>query len=84
MTRHQIAAALVSFCAVWLALLSGWLIGNVPLDVLRGLTETLAATRQIEDFARGQVDTRVMVFYLSATTFLIFAGIRALESERWR
>ncbi|MGQ9661835.1 MAG: ABC transporter permease [Kiritimatiellia bacterium] len=84
MTRHQIAAALVAFCSVWLALLSGWLLGNVPFDLMRGVTETLTATRQIEDFARGLVDTRVVVFYLSGTFFLLFAGIRALESERWR
>lgn len=39
---------------------------------------------QMQDFARGIVDTRPVVLYLTLTFFFLFLTLRAIESRRWR
>ena len=39
---------------------------------------------QMHDFARGIVDTRSVVLYVSLTFFFLFLTLRAVESRRWR
>jgi len=38
----------------------------------------------MDDFARGVVDTRPVVFYASATFLFLFLTLRAVESRRWK
>jgi ABC-2 type transport system permease protein len=37
----------------------------------------------VEDFARGFVDTRHLVFYSSLTIFFLYLTLKAVESRRW-
>ena len=39
---------------------------------------------QMHDFARGILDTRPMVLYLSLTVFFLFLTLRSVESRRWK
>ena len=39
---------------------------------------------QMDDFARGVVDTRTVIFYVSATFFFLFLTLRVVESRRWK
>ena len=43
----------------------------------------LALFSQMEDFARGVIDTRPVVFFLSLTFFFLFLTLRLVESRRW-
>jgi ABC-2 type transport system permease protein len=83
LTGNQIVAAIGCFAAVWLALLLGWLMSLLPFNV-GGCADALATTNHIADFARGTVDTRPLVLYLSGTVWLLFAAERILEARRWR
>jgi ABC-2 type transport system permease protein len=38
----------------------------------------------MKDFARGVVDTRPVVFYLSMTALFLFLTLKVVESRRWR
>ena len=38
----------------------------------------------MEDFARGFVDTRHVVFYVSLTVFFLFLTLKVVESRRWK
>jgi ABC-2 type transport system permease protein len=40
--------------------------------------------KQMDDFTRGVVDTRTVIFYLSLTFFFLFLTLRAVESRRWK
>jgi ABC-2 type transport system permease protein len=40
--------------------------------------------KQIDDFTRGVVDTRTVVFYISLTFFFLFLTLRVVESRRWK
>jgi ABC-2 type transport system permease protein len=87
LTRSQVAAAMISFVL------------GVSLFSLGFLAEALPATTQtwqlqiisyfslfaqMHDFARGVVDVRAVVFYVSATFLFLFLTLRVVESRRWK
>src|SRR5262245_28563574 len=48
------------------------------------LLSRLALFSQMEDFARGVIDTRPLVFFVSLTFFFLFLTLRFVESRRWK
>ena len=44
----------------------------------------LSVTGHIEEFAKGVIDTRDVVYYLSFTGLGLFLSTQAIESYRWR
>lgn len=83
LTRNQIVAAVCCFCGVLIPLLTGHLVSLLPLGS-ENVLKYVSAEIHILDFARGSVDTRPIVLYLSGTAFMLFAAVRLLESRRWR
>jgi ABC-2 type transport system permease protein len=86
LTRSQIIAAIISFA------------GGISLFLLSFVSMTFAARtgwqaqmfgyvgliEHMQDFARGVIDTRPLVFYASTTFFLLFLTLRVVESRRWK
>jgi len=83
LTRNQIVAAVCCFCGALVPLLTGHLVSILPLGS-ESILEYVSADVHILDFARGSVDTRPIVLYVSGTAFMLFAAVRVLESRRWR
>lgn len=86
LTRSQIIAAIVSFAGgISLFLLS---FVSLSLSTRVGwqaqLFSYLGLIEHMQDFARGVIDTRPLVFYLSATFFFLFLTWRVIESRRWK
>jgi len=48
------------------------------------LMDHLSVTRHMQDFARGVVDGRALVFHLSVSVFFLFLTQRVIEMRRWR
>ena len=85
-SRTQMVAAIIS------------LVPNVSLFILAYLAQQIPAAgnwqtqvlsyfalfQQMQDFTRGVVDTRVVIFYTSLTFFFLFLTLRAVESRRWK
>jgi ABC-2 type transport system permease protein len=38
----------------------------------------------MDGFAKGVIDTKDLVYYLSVIAFALFLTLRSLESKRWR
>ena len=83
LTRNQIVAAICCFTAICFPFLIRTAVSNLPVGSDQML-EYLSAETHIVDFARGSIDTRPLVMYLSGTVFMLFAAVKALESRRWR
>jgi len=83
MTKNQIAAAISCLCLIWLALLMGNIAAAFPF-VPPKMVAYLSVLTHVDDFARGSIDTRPVVLYVSGATFMLFAAIRTLESRRWK
>ena len=82
LTENQIVSAICTFCAVWLVYLLGWLLSLLPIGTGR-VVEVVSGITHMADGARGMIDTRPVVLYLSGTAFMLCLSIRLLESRRW-
>lgn len=86
LTKHQVVAAMLSFgvLGVWV---SGGLLalrGGGEVAGAAALLRALSAPQHMRDFAAGILDTRTLVFHLSAAALLLFASVRLLEARRLR
>ena len=86
LTRSQIIAAMISFTLGFTLFLLSFLPGH-----LTGTTgwqgevlSYVAMFDHMNDFARGLVDTRHVVFYASLTFLFLFLTLRVVESRRWK
>ena len=44
----------------------------------------LSVTQHFEDFGRGIIDTKHLVFYASFIVFGLFLTLKSVDTERWR
>jgi len=86
LTRTQtVAAMLTLLMGVGLFLVS-FLASQLP-EVVTWQAAVLAhftLLEHVQDFTRGVVDTRAVVFYLSLTALFLYLTFRVLESRRWK
>ena len=85
-TKNQIIAAVISFCAITLLFFLG-LIQFILLDVSSGMRDALGYFSAIEHmgtYSRGIIDTRPIVFYLSLTVLMLTLTFQAFQSRKWR
>ena len=85
-SQSQMAAAMISF-VLGVSLFSlGFLAKSIPVAA-PWQTQVLAHFSlfdQMNDFARGVVDSRTVIFYVTATFFFLFLTLRVVESRRWK
>lgn len=83
LTENQIVAAVLSFGALLLFWLIGWaklIAGPAAAPVL----EHLSIITHLDNFAKGLIDTRDVVFFLLFSLFWLFLTLRFLSSRFWR
>jgi ABC-2 type transport system permease protein len=86
LTRSQVIAAMLSFMVGLGIFLAGYLAYAVPpqLGWPHAVLSQMNLYQHLQDLSRGVVDTRAVVFCLSATFFFLFLTLRAVESRRWK
>jgi ABC-2 type transport system permease protein len=86
LTRNQIVAAMIAFALGLTPFVLSFLADHIALrtDWTNETLKTISIYTQMIDFSRGVVDTRHVVFYLSATAFFLFLTHRVVESRRWK
>ena len=85
LTRSQMTAAMISLVLCLSLFLLHFLADRVPgPDWEAQALSLFALPDQMHDFARGVVDTRPVILYLSLTFFFLFLTLRVIESRRWR
>ncbi len=83
-TKNQIVAGVLTFVLLLMLLLVSWLrdFGLGPLGST--IVSALSIFERFDDFSKGVVDTKQIVYYLSLITFGLFLTSRSVDSERWR
>jgi len=86
LTRSQVAAAMITLVSSGTIFCLGVLADRFPsqTDWKDKLLASLAFFDQMHDFARGVVDTRAIILYMSLTLFFLFLTLRIVESRRWK
>jgi ABC-2 type transport system permease protein len=54
------------------------------LKVARNVLNYLAILNHVEEFSKGVIDTRPLVYLLSVSFLFLFLTVRVIESRRWR
>jgi ABC-2 type transport system permease protein len=83
LTRNQIIAGMVTFAVFLMFWVVNW-IATFMGPTSQAVLNYLSITEHLNDFARGVIDTKHLVYYLSFIAFSLFLTVRAVDSERWR
>jgi ABC-2 type transport system permease protein len=83
LTRNQLVAAALTFSALLMLLLINW-VGDSAGPVMRAVISALSVFQHFEDFTKGVIDTRHVVYYLSFIGFGLFLAARSVDADRWR
>lgn len=83
MTQNQIIAAVLSFGALLMCWVIGWTKSLVGATA-GALIDYLSITSHLDSFAKGVLDSRDIVYYVSFVFLFLFLTLRQLESYRWK
>jgi ABC-2 type transport system permease protein len=81
LTENQIISAALTFGALLFFWVVGWTAGGKTDPVSEALAY-LSIMEHFDNLARGVLDTRDVVYYLSFIVLFLFLSLRALESEK--
>jgi ABC-2 type transport system permease protein len=86
LTRSQMVAAMISLAfGISQFALAWWAKNNLLSEQWQSqILSYLNLFDQMNDFARGVVDTRSVFYYVSLTFFFLFLTLRVVESRRWK
>ena len=82
-TRNQIVAFVLTFATLLFLWVVNW-VADQSGPVLRTIVNALSITDHFDDFSKGVIDTKHVVYYLSFITFGLFLTAKSVDSERWR
>jgi ABC-2 type transport system permease protein len=83
LTRNQIVAGMVTFAVFLLLWVINW-IGTFSGPTTQEVLNYLSITEHFDDFTKGVIDTKHLVYYVSFIAFGLFLTARSVDSERWR
>jgi ABC-2 type transport system permease protein len=83
LTKNQIVAGFMTFAVFLMLWVINWL-GESSGPTARAILAFLSITDHLDDFTRGIIDTKHIVYYLSFITFGLFLTAKSVDSERWR
>lgn len=84
LTRSQLVAAILTFALLIPVFTFGLAEMLVNADTAKTVFGYLNLWQHMEEFSKGIVDTRHLVYYASATGFFLFLATRALAARKWR
>jgi ABC-2 type transport system permease protein len=83
LTKHQMVAGGLTFAVFLLLWIVNWFADSVG-PTGRTIVSFLSITEHLDDFTKGVIDTKHIVYYLSFITFGLFLTAKSVDSERWR
>jgi gliding motility-associated transport system permease protein len=83
MTKNQIVAGILTFAVFLMLWVINWLADSAG-PTGRAILSFLSITDHFDDFTKGIIDTKHVIYYLSFITFGLFLTSKSVDSERWR
>lgn len=84
LTQNQIIAGVLTFVLLLMLLLVGWLRDFLTSQTALTIVSALSIFEHFDDFTKGVLDTKHLVYYASVITFGLFLTARSVDGERWR
>lgn len=83
LTQNQIIAAVLSFGALLMFWIIGWVKPTVG-PAAAGLVDYISVTNHFDSFTKGILDSRDLLYYVLFVVLFLFLTLRQMESYRWR
>ena len=82
-TKNQVVAGAATFVVFLLLWIISWL-GQSAGPAMASVLDYLSIVWHFDDFGKGVVDTKHVIYYLSFITFGLFLTMKSVDTERWR
>ena len=83
LTKNQIVAVMATFTVFLMLWVINW-IASFTGPRTQEILNYLSITDHLDDFTRGVVDTKHLVYYVSFISFGLYLTMRSVDTERWR
>ncbi len=83
-TKNQIIAAVATFAMLLLLFAVAFLDSLVTSQAIKDILNHMNLLAHMDEMSKGIVDTRRIVYYLSAIALFLFLASRTLEAKKWR
>lgn len=83
LTKSQMVAAMATFAVFLLLWVIDW-IGDFGGPTAQAIVSNLSIVQHLDDFVKGVIDTKHVIYYLSFITFGLFLTAKSVDTERWR
>ncbi|NQU99468.1 MAG: ABC transporter permease subunit, partial [Parcubacteria group bacterium] len=85
LSENQIIAAVLSFALMLLLWIINWISGNLELSTqVNELLTYLSLAGHFDDFVKGIIDLKNVVFYLSFIGFWLFITTKSIGVRKWK
>jgi ABC-2 type transport system permease protein len=82
-TKNQMVAGAATFVLALLLWIVDWMADGAG-PTTGAILRYLSITQHFDDFGKGVIDTKHVVYYLSFISFGLFLTLKSVDSERWR
>jgi ABC-2 type transport system permease protein len=82
-TKNQMVAGAATFVVSLMFWIISWFADSAGPTV-GAVLNYLSVTQHFDDFGKGVIDTKHIVFYLSFIVFGLFLTLKSVDTERWR
>ena len=83
LTKNQIVSGMVTFAVFLLLWVINW-IASFTGPTTQSVLNYLSITDHFDDFTRGILDTKHLIYYFSVISFGLFLTARSVDTERWK
>lgn len=86
LTKDQINAATISFTTITFMLFIGFLpdIMNISAPAIKEIFAYISAIQHMQDFSKGVIDSRPIIWYGSMTVFLTYITLQVFQYRKWK
>ena len=82
-TKNQMVAGAASFVVLLMFWIISWMADSSG-PTTAAILNYLSVTQHFDDFGKGVIDTKHVVFYPSFIAFGLFLTLKSVDTERWR
>jgi len=83
-TKNQVVAAMAGFAMVIFLFAVAFLDNLITNEAVKQAVSYMSLLDHMDEFGKGIVDSRRLVYYLSTVVLFLFLTSRALEAKKWR